>query len=157
MQDTPQDRAVEVLQAIVRDLVAMALRSLHDSGDLSLTHLRLLLAVRDAPGSSCADLARQLHISASSVTRQADLLVHHGHLRRRAGDANRSVVVLELTDSGEQQVDHVLRRREEVFRQAVGVVDSDLLEAATQGLAQISTDLTQLGWGAGARASTAHG
>lgn len=115
---------MDALQLITRDLVTLALESVHVSGALGLARTRLLFAVHDRPNSSCVELAGTLGTSASSVTRQADRLVRSGHLLREQNPANRSMVMLRLTDQGRRVVEEVLGWRADVFHRVCR--DADL-------------------------------
>jgi DNA-binding MarR family transcriptional regulator len=97
-------------EAATRDLVGLALRSI-ERLDVSLSQFRLLLVLHERGRSSSTQCARALGVVGSSVTRLADRLEASGHLVRGADPGNRSVVTLELTDSGRRVVRKVTTRR----------------------------------------------
>jgi DNA-binding MarR family transcriptional regulator len=100
-------------EVAARDLVGLALRSVEHQG-VSLPQFRLLLVLDELGRTSSSRCAHTLGVAASSVTRVADRLHASGHLERRVDPSNRSVVTLELTDSGRRVVQEVTthRRRE---------------------------------------------
>jgi len=106
---------VEVLQAATRVLAGVALRSLDVlDGAVSLPQFRVLAVLADLGRSRSVQVADALGLDASTVTRLADRLVAAGHVLRGSDPANRTVVTLELTDSGRNLVAQVVswRRRE---------------------------------------------
>ncbi|MGC4932951.1 MarR family transcriptional regulator [Gordonia sp. DT30] len=116
-------REVDVLQRLTRDLLAVAMTSVGQTTDVSMPQMRLLFAVGDAGSMSCGALARELGVGGSSVTRLADRLVASGHLDRRPGADNRSLVLLSLTEAGQSTIDGVLASRARVLRDALARLD----------------------------------
>jgi DNA-binding MarR family transcriptional regulator len=100
-------------EVAARDLVGLALRSVEHQG-VSLPQFRLLLVLDELGRTSSSRCAHALGVAGSSVTRVADRLHASGHLERGVDPSNRSVVTLELTDSGRRVVQEVTahRRRE---------------------------------------------
>jgi len=106
---------VEVLQAATRVLAGVALRSLDVlDGAVSLPQFRVLAVLADLGCSRSVQVADALGLDASTVTRLADRLVAAGQVLRGSDPGNRTVVTLELTDSGRNLVIQVVewRRRE---------------------------------------------
>lgn len=134
MQESSNEDLVDALQDATRGLTALALQSLAAADGVGLQQMRLLFAVGDDSDRSCAELAAALGISASSVTRQADRLVHSGHLLRRQNPANRSVVMLELTKRGRCVLQEVLAWRRGVFLRATAELDADARAEVTSAL-----------------------
>ena len=103
-------------EVATQDLAGLALRSV-DHLEVSLPQFRLLLVLHELGRSTSTECARALHVAGSSVTRLADRLHESGHLVRGTVPSNRSVVTLELTDSGRRVVQQVTaRRRRELSR-----------------------------------------
>jgi DNA-binding MarR family transcriptional regulator len=112
---TPADELVAFENA-TRDLVGVALRSV-ERLEVSLPQFRLLLVLHELGRSTSTRCAQALGVVGSSVTRLADRLHASGHLIRGADPSNRSVVTLELTESGRRVVNQVTaRRRRELSR-----------------------------------------
>jgi DNA-binding MarR family transcriptional regulator len=74
----------------------------------------VLAVLADLGCSRSVHVADALGLDASTVTRLADRLVAAGHVLRGSDPGNRTVVTLELTDSGRNLVAQVVewRRRE---------------------------------------------
>lgn len=128
------EELIGVLQRLTRDLVGVAVESLDAVSDIGLAHMRLLFAVHDEPWQPCTYHATSLGISASSVTRQADRLCGSGHLTRRLHPDSRRMVVLELTERGQQAIDSVLAHRAATFTEALRRMRPDARAATLAGL-----------------------
>jgi DNA-binding MarR family transcriptional regulator len=111
-QESGVDPDVVALEALTRVLVGLAWNSAHAAPPgVTFPQIRLLLILSDLGRVSCSRLAAAMGVNASSVTRLADKLQARGYLARGADDANRSVVTVEVTESGRSVVSHVLGRR----------------------------------------------
>lgn len=97
-------------EVATRDLVGLALRSI-ERLEVSLPQYRLLLALHGKKLSTSTQCAQALGIAASSVSRLADRLDASGHLVRGRDPGNRSIVTLELTETGRRVVRQVTTRR----------------------------------------------
>lgn len=109
-------------EVATRDLVGLALRSV-EALEVSLSQFRLLLVLHERGRSSSTQCAQALGVLGSSVTRLADRLHASGHLVRGADPENRSVVTLELTDSGRRVVRQVRDRRRRELRRVLDRLD----------------------------------
>jgi DNA-binding MarR family transcriptional regulator len=115
LNKTPLEELV-AFEVATRDLIGVALRSV-DRLEVSLPQFRLLLVLHELGRSTSTQCAQALGVVGSSVTRLADRLHASGHLIRGADPGNRSVVTLELTESGRRVVKQVTaRRRRELSR-----------------------------------------
>ncbi|MGV0644139.1 MarR family transcriptional regulator [Mycolicibacterium sp. XJ2546] len=123
----PTDSTVRELAAVqlaTSDLVGVALRSVEDL-EVSLPQFRLL-RVLDALGEAGATRCAQvLGVGGSSITRLVDRLDASGHLVRRPDTANRSAVVLALTDEGRRLVRKVETRRRRELKKALDRLSPD--------------------------------
>ncbi len=100
--------ALEALLALA-SANALATRTLESQG-LSFAELRLLLALRAASGGACrpTDLARDLHLSASGVTRMVLPLEKRGILTRERDATDGRASQIALTPAGRQLLDEAL-------------------------------------------------
>jgi DNA-binding MarR family transcriptional regulator len=105
-------------EVATRDLVGLALRSVEHQS-VSLSQFRLLLVLHELGRASSTHCAQALGVVGSSVTRMADRLHASGHLIRGADPGNRSVVTLELTESGRQVVRQVTAHRRRELRRVL--------------------------------------
>lgn len=136
----PVAEKVEVLQAATRVLAGVALRSLDVlDGTVSLPQFRVLAVLADLGRARSAQVARALGLDASTVTRLADRLVAAGHVARGSDPGNRTVVTLELTDSGRNLVTQVTQWRRQELARILGLLapgDQDALIAASRRLVE---------------------
>lgn len=109
-------------EAATRDLIGLALRSV-EHVEVSLPQFRLLLVLHELGRSSSTQCAQALGVVGSSVTRLADRLHASGHLVRGTDPGNRSVVTLELTESGRRVVREVTGHRRRELRRALDRLD----------------------------------
>lgn len=118
---TPQatDRSTDVVEAVLlasRVLVGVAAQSLSDVADrVTLPQYRTLVVLASHGPMGTSNLADQLAIQPSSVTRQCDRLVAAGLIGRTEGHPDRRSVTLALTPAGGQIVDQVTARRRKVI------------------------------------------
>lgn len=118
---------VEVLQALTRVLVGVALRSVDiPGGAVSLPQFRVLALLADLGPTRSGRLARALGLEPSTVTRLADRLVASGHVARSGDPRHRGVVTLSLTAHGHDLVAAVAQwRRRELSRIADQLAPGD--------------------------------
>lgn len=143
---------VAALEQLTRVLVGITLQSLEMLGEeVSLPQFRLLLAasaIGRAPSSRLAEAAR---VPASSVTRLADRLEAAGLLLRGADPRSRSIVTIEVTDTGRDLVARVVERRHELLAAVLARMsppERAAVALAARRFADLSGDAADLG-GAG--------
>jgi DNA-binding MarR family transcriptional regulator len=151
---TTADELVDTVLAASRALVAVAARSLAAAGDeVTLPQYRALvvLAVRGPQGT--AELAAELAVNPSTVTRMCDRLVRKGLVRRHRPAGDRRSIRIALTGSGRDLVAEVTRqRRAELARllQALPPGQHEPVIAAFRAFAAAAGELPQpgaaLGW-----------
>jgi DNA-binding MarR family transcriptional regulator len=114
----PEDELIEALQATMRVLAGLALRSIDSPGGaVSLPQFRVLAILADLGSTRSGRVARALGLDASTVTRLADRLVASGHVERQGEPGHRGVVTLALTAQGRSLVSQAARwRRGELSR-----------------------------------------
>jgi DNA-binding MarR family transcriptional regulator len=135
--ELPPD-TIEVLQAATRVLTGVALRSvdvLH--GAVTLSQLRMLAVLADLGCARSVQVARALGLEASTVTRLADRLVAAGHVTRGSEAGHRSVVTLELTNTGQVLVEQVAAWRERELARILGQLAPADRERLTIALRQL--------------------
>ena len=148
-RDEPVGSAVEGLLAATRVLVGIASRGLEQLGDeVTISQFRLLAVLAEHGPTSSSEVAEQLGAAGSSVTRVADRLEDAGHLVRRRERPNRSVVRLELTDSGRALVNRVMEWRRSELEGIVAQLPSADARAVETGLGTF-VEAAGHGYGAG--------
>ncbi|HEY7432388.1 MAG TPA: MarR family transcriptional regulator [Streptosporangiaceae bacterium] len=129
---------VDVLQAATRMLAGVALRSLDVlDGTVSLAQFRVLAVLADLGCSRSAQVADALGLDASTVTRLGDRLVAAGHIVRGTDPGNRTVVTLELTDSGRDLVAKVVQWRRRELTRILGRLAPEDRDTLTASLRQL--------------------
>ena len=104
----PTTAQIEVWQAYLRSHVRLIARlddELQAAHSLPLEWYDVLVQLDDVGGrSSMGDLAKSLLISPSNCTRRVDRMVAAGLVLRHRDDSDRRVRIVELTDSGDEQL-----------------------------------------------------
>jgi DNA-binding MarR family transcriptional regulator len=107
--------AAEVVDAVLRAsrvLVSVAARSLADvDRQVTLPQYRALVVLASRGPQRPADLATELGVHPSSVTRLCDRVVTKGLVHREASAASGREVSVRLTSAGRALVDQVTARR----------------------------------------------
>ena len=133
---------VHAFEVATRDLAGVALRSIDQLGDdLSLPQFRLLLVVYDNGPCSSIEVARAMGLAPSSVTRLADRLTESGHVLRRVDPANRTMVILDLSPSGQSLARKVIRRRRRELTALLEHLDPDVRAVCAQGLRDLHAQI----------------
>jgi DNA-binding MarR family transcriptional regulator len=124
---------VAALELMTRALVGLTLQSLQVLGvEVSLPQFRLLLVLSGLGRVPSSRLAAELGMTASSVTRLADRLEAAGLAARGTDPRNRSIVTLEVTETGLDLVARVVQRRHELLAAVLNRMDPAERAAADQ-------------------------
>jgi DNA-binding MarR family transcriptional regulator len=102
MEEVPSYPAPTLPQALGRLRVALEDAYLRASRDLGLTAQQAELLCAALRPAAVGDLARALRCDRSNVSRLVDRASTRGLLKRRAGEADGRVTVVELTAEGER-------------------------------------------------------
>jgi DNA-binding MarR family transcriptional regulator len=114
------DALVDDLLALTRVLVGLTARTLADlDTDLTLSQHRMLVVLAARGPQRTADLAGELRLHPSTITRTCDRLVRRGLVRRHHGERDRRTVWVLLTEEGRDLVGEVMRRRAAEIRRLV--------------------------------------
>ncbi|MCR6483822.1 MarR family transcriptional regulator [Amycolatopsis sp. OK19-0408] len=106
------DPDVVALDGLTLVLVGIAWECAHTAPpEVSFPQTRLLLILDRLGRVPSSRLAAAMGVNASSVTRLADRLEALGYLTRGRDPRNRSVVTLEVTDTGHELVTRILDQR----------------------------------------------
>jgi DNA-binding MarR family transcriptional regulator len=111
---TPDDpgRTVAALMVASRAFVGVTARSLAGTdAEVTLTQFRTLMVLAMRGAQRPADISAELNVVPSTGTRMCERLVRKGLVRRRRIPTDRRVVRLELTPTGRDLVEGVVRRR----------------------------------------------
>ena len=113
------DAVVDGLLGASRVLLALAARSIAQLGiDVTLVQLRALVVLASRGPQRTVDLADELRVAPSTVTRMVDRLSGKGMVRRyRRRDDRRATWVI-LTESGRDLVGEVMQHRRDAIAEA---------------------------------------
>ncbi|MGE3287087.1 MAG: MarR family winged helix-turn-helix transcriptional regulator [Pseudonocardia sp.] len=146
MERDPRDGEIERL---VRQLTLLVRRSrkvartlaaqVHPEVDAGA--YAVLLLVADTGGPRLVDVAEQLGLDKSTMSRQIGQLIRLGLLTRRPDPQDRRAFRLELTDSGAQRLAAVTRERRAVWRERLAAWPEGDIAALADGLARLARDL----------------
>lgn len=106
----------------------------------------MLHFIRQESTCSVSNLAEKMEVAPSAITVMLDRLENHGFVRRTRDNADRRVVLIELTAFGEHRLDEVLHLRNQVMKHCLtqmGLNELDAFIPALEKLAAIiqTTDL----------------
>jgi len=124
--DAAADELVDTVLVASRALAAVAARSLAAAGDeVTLPQQRALVVLAARGPQGTAELAAELAVNPSTVTRMCDRLVRKGLVRRHRPACDRRLVRITLTMKGRDLVAEVTRRRRAELARLLGTLPSD--------------------------------
>jgi DNA-binding MarR family transcriptional regulator len=116
------DEMTDALLTASRVLVAIASRSIAAVGEVTLPQFRTLVVLHAHGPQSAQQLADELGVAPSTVTRMCDRLVAKGLIGRQVAEDNRREVRVQITRDGADIVGAVLRRRRRDLRRIVATM-----------------------------------
>jgi len=143
------DELADAVLTASRALVAVAARSLAAApSDVTLPQYRALVVLATRGPQRPSDLAAELGVAASSITRLCDRLVRKKLVKRQLRPSNRREYVIEITDDGQAIVDAVTVSRRREIRRLLGRIPAGRRQ-------QLLTTLRELSDAAGEQESPA--
>ncbi|MGI5240247.1 MarR family winged helix-turn-helix transcriptional regulator [Dactylosporangium sp. CA-139066] len=131
MPEADDEALVSALLAVSRTMVALTARTLADLDvDVTVPQYRALVILATEPRRS-SELAEELGVAVSTMTRMCDRLCHKGLIHRFHRDGNRRTIWLGLTDAGRDTVGAVMHARRRELR---GIVQEAGLTASRRTL-----------------------
>jgi DNA-binding MarR family transcriptional regulator len=107
-----REELVDALAGLSRVLVGFTARSLGALDvDLTLPQYRTVVLLASRGPQRTTDLARELGVHSSTVTRLSDRLIRRGLVHREHRQLDRRVAWLTLTGQGRDLVERAMRRR----------------------------------------------
>ncbi|WP_426503890.1 MarR family transcriptional regulator [Dactylosporangium sp. McL0621] len=147
---TTTDPLVEALLAVSRGMVALAARNLAALGaDVTLPQYRALVVLAGSGPQRSAELARELGVAPSTLTRMCDRLVRKALVHRFHRHNDRRSIWLGLTPQGRDVVGMVMRarRRElEAIVRSAGLAPTPRDLALLQAIVRASGELPDEEW-----------
>lgn len=149
-----QDDVTDAVVGASRALVGIAVRTLSETtADLTMSQYRALVLLAYQGNQRVVDLADNLGVNSSTVTRLVARLVRKGFVDRIADPNDRRATLLAITDDGRSMVAAVrARRRTEIARALKRMrVDTapavvDWLEEFTAAAGESAEQSWSLGW-----------
>jgi DNA-binding MarR family transcriptional regulator len=146
----PHSEVVDGLMALSRAVVAITSRSLSEvAADVTLTQYRTLIVLASRGPQRIADLAMELDVQPSTATRLCDRLVGRGLASRQHGEADRRVVWVTLTSTGQRLVGQVMRKRRAMLARLLAgltLEDPEAFARNAQRLAIAAGELSEREW-----------
>jgi DNA-binding MarR family transcriptional regulator len=147
------DEVTDAVLSASRVLVAVASRSLAGNENVTLAQYRTLVVLQSRGPQSAQNLAAELGVAPSTVTRMCDRLVGKGLVKREAVAENRREVRVLGTPAGADIVGAVSRRRRRELRRIVSAMTDRergtlvrALESFNQAAGEVPEDDWYLGW-----------
>jgi DNA-binding MarR family transcriptional regulator len=144
------DGVLEALLAASRVMVGLAARSIARlDAELTLPQYRMLVVLAGRGPQRTSDLAAELGVTPSTVTRTCDRLVRRGLAQRRQRSDDRRVAWVALTEAGKSLIGDVMRRRRaEVHAIAIraGLAESGTVAAALEAFVAAAGELPERDW-----------
>jgi DNA-binding MarR family transcriptional regulator len=107
---------VAAFERLTQALVGITVQSLDAlDGVVTVSQFRLLRTLDGLGRVSCTALAAELGTAASSITRMVDKLEGPGYVVRGTDPNSRSIVTIEVTETGREIVTAVLERRHQLL------------------------------------------
>lgn len=132
------DPDVVALEALTRVLVGIAWDCAHAApSEVTFPQTRLLLILERMGRVPSSRLAAAMGVNASSVTRLADKLEALGYLARGRDAHNRSVVTVEVTESGRALVGRLMDLRHTALSSVLGRMSGPQRRAAAASARRI--------------------
>jgi len=145
-----QDALTDAVVGASRALLAVAVRSLAAGGQgLTLVQYRALVVLSYRGAQRIADLAEELAVNSSTVTRLVDRLVRKGLVCRVADQQDRRTIRVSITASGEDVVRAVMDRRRAEIATIVAKMpghDSGVMVAALEAFTVAAGEAPEQAW-----------
>lgn len=136
------DAVTDAVLTASRLLVALSARSIAAVDDtITLPQFRLLVVLYTSGPMKLTSVADTLAVNPSTTTRMVDRLVNAGLVSREANPQSRRELVVDLTDTGRNQVREVTRRRRAMIRQIV----RRMSETSRRGLVRALSSFAEAG------------
>jgi len=99
----------------------------------------LLHFIRQESQCSVSKLAEKMDVAASAITVMLDRLENHGFVVRTRDNVDRRVVMIALTDAGEETLNHVLNVRKQIMQNCLTQIESHELDSFIQTLEKLAS------------------
>jgi DNA-binding MarR family transcriptional regulator len=154
-EDATLDALTEAVLHASRALVSIAARSLSAApSDVTLPQYRALVVLASRGPQRTADLATELGVAPSSITRLCDRLVRKRLVSRQHSPDDRREVTIAITSRGRHLVDTVTKARRREIKRVVKAIPTRRRAALVASLndfadaaGEVPEQSWSLGWG----------
>ena len=94
----------------------------------------LVVEIGRNPGICIKDLAKQLHLDKSGISRSVEELVRKGYVNREPSTEDRRCVVLSLTESGQARFDRIENDMHAKFTAVLSQIDPEKQQQVLEAL-----------------------
>jgi DNA-binding MarR family transcriptional regulator len=130
---------LDALAALSRALVAITTKSLSALGEeVTLTQYRTLVVLASRGPQRAAELAAELEVTPSTVTRLCDRLVQRGWARRQPGETDRRHVLIVLTGEGKRLVGQAMHKRRDLLSALIESVPPGQAATAAKAMTRLA-------------------
>ncbi|SNT65520.1 DNA-binding transcriptional regulator, MarR family [Asanoa hainanensis] len=142
------DALVDDLLALSRVLVGLTARTLAAlDTDVTLPQYRMLVVLAGRGPQRPVDLATELGLHPSTITRTSDRLVRRDLVQRHHAEHDRRTIRLGLTDAGKELIGEVMRRRAAELRELIEPYGPDLdLPRAVRAVVSATGEPSEAEW-----------
>jgi DNA-binding MarR family transcriptional regulator len=120
------------------NLLLPQMETLFSDQTLSFSQWSALMALREDPGGTAADLARIICHDAGSLTRILDQLEKRGLVSRKRSESDRRQVVLELTPRGRALITSLMPRVVGLWNELLGDFSHDEIRLLIKFLTRLT-------------------
>jgi DNA-binding MarR family transcriptional regulator len=148
-RDRSDERAdvVDALLATGRVLIGLTAKSIGQvDADVTLPQFRMLVLLAANGAQRTTDLAAQLSVTPSTVTRTCDRLVRRDLAQRFQRADDRRVAWIALTETGKHLIGDVMRRRRSEVERLTGSMEAAGVAAALHAFVRAAGELPEAEW-----------
>lgn len=99
----------------------------------------MLHFIRKESQCTVSKLADKMEVAPSAITVMLDRLETHGFVSRSRDKTDRRIVIITLTDDGEEKLDRVLEVRKKIIQHCFSQMDPNELDPFIQSLEKLSS------------------
>jgi DNA-binding MarR family transcriptional regulator len=107
--------------------------------DLTPGQCFMMYFIREKDRCTVTSLSETMEVNPSAVTVMLDRLESHGFVSRSRDREDRRVVIVELTEAGEQALETVMNMRKRVVQHCLGQLSPDELESFLSTLEKVAS------------------
>ena len=137
-----RDARVELASLDLRRIITAAKRHFHsqEKSEISGAQLWALLHVKNAPGLTVMELAKQLSIHQSTTSNLIEKLESSGHLRRERHPSDRRLVQLFVTTTGTKALKRIPEPGQGMIPKAINRLSDNELALVEKALGLLSRE-----------------